>query len=76
MACTRVRRAYRVLVGKPEGQRPVGRPRSTLDDNIKMYLQETSWEGMEYINMAHDDRCRTLVDAAMNLRVHKVRGIF
>ena len=60
----------RVLVGKPEGKRPVGRPRRRWEDNIKMDLQEVGCGGMDWINLAQDrDRWRTLVIAVMNLRV-------
>jgi hypothetical protein len=64
------RGAYRVLVGRPEGRRPLGRPRSRWEDNIKMDLQEVGWEGMDLIDMAQDrDRWRALVSALMNLLV-------
>jgi hypothetical protein len=64
------RGAYRVLVGRPEGRRPLGRPRHRWEDNIKMDLQEVGWRGMDWINMAQDrDRWRTVVSAVMNLRV-------
>jgi hypothetical protein len=64
------RRAYRALVGKPEGRRPLGRPRRRWEDNINMDLQEVGWGGMNWINMAQDrDRWRALVNAVMNLRV-------
>jgi hypothetical protein len=57
-------------VGRPEGRRPLGRPRRTWEDNIKMDLQEVGWGGMDWIDMAHDrDRWRALVSAVMNLRV-------
>ena len=61
-AHTRERRgAYRVLVGRPEGKRPLGRPRHRLEDNIKMDLQEVEWEGMDCIYLAQNrDRCRLL----------------
>jgi hypothetical protein len=64
------RGAYRVLVGRPEGRRPLGRTRRRLEDNIKMDLQEVGWGCMDWIDMAQDrDRWRALVSAVMNLRV-------
>jgi len=64
------RGVYRVLVGKPEGKRSLGRPRRRWEDNIKMDLQEVGCEGMDWIELAQDrDRWRALVNAVMNLRV-------
>ena len=61
---------YRVLVGKPEGKRPLGRPRLRWEVNIKMEFQEVRCEGMDWIDLAQDrDRWRALVNALMNLRV-------
>jgi len=61
---------YRVLVGKPEGKRPLGRPRHRWEDNIKMYLQEVGCEGVDCFELAQDrDRWRALVNAVMNLSV-------
>ena len=66
---------YRVLVGKPEGRRPLGRPRPRWVDNIKMDLQEVGWGYMYWIGLAQDrDRWRMLVSAVMNLRVQKNAG--
>ena len=60
---------YRVLVGKPEGKRPLGRPRRRWEDNIKVDLQEVGCGGMGWIELAQDgDRWRALVNAVMNLR--------
>jgi hypothetical protein len=64
------RGVYRVLVGKPEVKRPLGRPRLGWDDNIKMDLQEVGWGGMDWIELAQDrDRWRALANVIMNLRV-------
>ena len=64
------RRVCRVLVGKPEGRRPLGRPRRRWVDNIRMDLQEVGCGYMDWIGLAQDrDRWRTLVSAVMNLRV-------
>ena len=61
---------YRVLVGKPEGKRPLGRPRRRWVDNIRMDLQEVGCGYMDWIELAQDrDRWQTLVSAVMNLRV-------
>ena len=61
---------YRVLVGKPEGKRPLERPRRRWEDNIKMDLQEVGCGGMDWIDLALDrDRWRALVNAVMNFRV-------
>jgi hypothetical protein len=57
-------------VEKPEGKRPLGRPRRRWVDNIKIDLRETGWDGMDWIDLAQDkDRWRTLVNTVMNLRV-------
>jgi hypothetical protein len=62
--------AYRILVGRPEGRRPLGRPRRRWEDNIKMDLQEVGWEVVDWIDMAQDrDRWRAVVNAVMNLWV-------
>jgi hypothetical protein len=60
----------RVLVGKPEGNIPLGKPGHIWDDNITMDLQEVGCEGLNWIELAQDrDRLRALVNAVMNLRV-------
>ena len=64
------RGAYRILVGKPEGKRPLGRPRRRCVDNMRMDLQEVGCGYVDWIGLAQDrDRWRTLVTAVMNLRV-------
>ncbi|KAJ4446863.1 hypothetical protein ANN_13563 [Periplaneta americana] len=64
------RNAYRVLVGRPEGKRSLGRPRRRWEDNIKMDLREVGYDVRDWINLARDrDRWRAYVRAAMNLRV-------
>jgi hypothetical protein len=63
------RGACRIFVGRPEGRRPLGRPRCRWEDNIKMDLQEVGW-GMNWIELGQDrNRWRALVNAVMNLRV-------
>ena len=64
------RGVYSVLIGKPEGRRPLGRPRLRWEDNIKMDPQEVGCGGMDWIELAQvTDRWRALVNAVMNLRV-------
>jgi hypothetical protein len=64
------RGVYRVLVGKPEGKRPLGRPRRRWVDNIRMDLQEVECGYMDWIGLSQDrDGWRTFVSAIMNLRV-------
>jgi len=64
------RAVYRVLVGKPEGNRPLGRPRRRWENNIKMDLQEVGCGGMDWIDLTQDrNRWRTLVNAVTNHRV-------
>jgi hypothetical protein len=59
-----------ILVGKPEGKRPLGRPRCRWVDNIKMDLGEIGWDGMDWIKLAQDrDQWRAVVNTVMNLRV-------
>jgi hypothetical protein len=62
--------AYRIMVGKPEGKRPLGRSGHRWVDNIKMDLREIEWDGVDWIDVAQDrDRWRALVNTALNLRV-------
>jgi hypothetical protein len=64
------RNVYRVLVGKPEGKRPLGRPRRRWIDNMKMDLLEIGVSVVDWIGLAQDRyRCRALVNSVMNLRV-------
>jgi hypothetical protein len=64
------RNAYRILVGKPEGKRPLGRQRRNWVDNIKIDLREIGGDGVDWIDMAQDrDQCRALVNTVLKLRV-------
>jgi hypothetical protein len=64
------RNAYRLLVGKPEGNRPIGRPRLRWMDNIRMDLGEVGWGDVDWIGLAQDrDTWRALVNSVLNLRV-------
>jgi hypothetical protein len=64
------RNACRILVGKPEGKRPLGRPSRKWVDNIKRDLREIRWDGMDWIDLAEDrDQSRAVVKTVMNLRV-------
>jgi hypothetical protein len=65
-----VKGAYNILVGRPEGRRPLGRHRRRWEDNIKMDLGEIGFGDLDWINLAQDrDRRRALVNTVMNLRV-------
>ena len=69
------RGVYRVLMGKPEGERPLGRPRRRGKDNIKMDLQEVGCEGVDWIELAQDrNSWRALVSTVMNLRFPQNAG--
>jgi hypothetical protein len=64
------RNAYGLLVGKPEGKRPLGRPRRRLVDNIRMDLGEVVWGDVDWIGLTKDrNRWRALVNSVLNLRV-------
>jgi len=70
------RGVYRVLVGKSEGKRPMGRPRRRWEDNIKMDLQEVGGDFGDWMELAQDrDRWWALVSTVMNLRVPRMWGI-
>ena len=73
MACStygETRGVYRVLVGKPEGKKPLGKPRHRWEDKIKMDLQEVGCGGMDWIELVQDrDRLWVIVAAVMNLQV-------
>jgi hypothetical protein len=70
------RNVYRVLMGKPEGKRPIGKPRRRWKDGIRMALREIGWGGVEWIHLAQErDRWRAVVNAVMNLRVLVPRSL-
>jgi len=77
MACMgEGRGVHRVLVGKPEGKRPLGRPRCRWEDNIKMDLQDVGGVCEDWMELVqYRDRWRALVSTVMNLRVAKMWGI-
>jgi hypothetical protein len=71
----RKRNAYRILVGKPEGKRPLGRPGRRLVGNINVDLREIGWDGVHWIDLAgNKDQWSALVNTVMNLRFHKMLG--
>jgi hypothetical protein len=64
------RNAYRLLVGKPEGKRPLGRPRRRWVDNIRLVLVKVGWGVVDWIGLAQDrNRWRAVVNSVLNLRV-------
>jgi hypothetical protein len=64
------RNVYRVLMGKPERKRPLGRPRRRWEDGIKMDIREIGWGSVDWIQLAQDSyRWRALMNTVMNLRV-------
>jgi hypothetical protein len=64
------RKVYKVLAGKPEGKRPLGRPRRRWEDGIRMDLRKIGWGNVEWTQLAQDrDRWRAVVNGVMNLRV-------
>jgi hypothetical protein len=69
------RNAYRLVVGKPEGKRPLGRPRRRWVDNIRMDLGEVGWGDVDWIGLAQDrNSWRALVNSVLNLRFHEMLG--
>jgi hypothetical protein len=65
-----IRNAYNILVGKPEGKRPPGRPRCRWEVNITMYLMQIWWEGVDWMHLAEDrNQWRAVMNTEMNLRV-------
>jgi hypothetical protein len=71
------RNAYKILVGKPEGKRPLGRPRRRWVDNSKIALREIGWDGMDWLDLGQDrDQRRALMNPLMNLPVPQITGNF
>jgi hypothetical protein len=69
------RNTYRILMGKPEGKRPLGRPRCGWVDNIKLDLREIGWGGMDWIDLAQDrDKWRALVNTVITFGFHNMLG--
>jgi hypothetical protein len=67
------RNAYRILVGKPEGKRPLGKPRRRWEDNIKMDIRGMRWGGMDWIDLALDrDQWRAIVNMGMTFWFHNM----
>jgi hypothetical protein len=63
-----MRNAYNILIGEPEGKRPLGRPRHRWEDNIKMDLKEMGWEGVDWLHVAEDrDQWWALVNMIENV---------
>jgi hypothetical protein len=68
------RKLYRVLVGKPAGKRPLGRPRRRWEDGIRVYIRKIGWGSVEWIQLAQDrDRWRALVNSVINHRIVALR---
>jgi hypothetical protein len=65
-----MRNAYNILVGKPEGNRPLGRLKSRVEDSVRLDLREIGWNVLDWINLAQDrDRWLSVVNTVINLRV-------
>jgi hypothetical protein len=66
----KMRNAYKILIRKSEGKIPLGRPRRSLEDNIRMDLREEVWEGVDWMNLAQNrDQWRAVVNTVMKLQV-------
>jgi hypothetical protein len=63
-----MRNACKMLVGKPEGNRPLGRHRRRLEDNVRMNIREIGWGGGGWLHLDHDNQWRAVVYVVMNLR--------
>jgi hypothetical protein len=65
-----MRNAYKILVSKPEGKRPLRRPRHRWEDDIRMDLREVGWEGVDWMHMSQDrDQWRVLLNTVINFQV-------
>jgi hypothetical protein len=65
-----MRNVYKILIRKPKGKRPLGRPRHKWKDNIRMDLTKIGWEGMDWIHLDQDrDQWQALVNTVMNIQV-------
>jgi len=65
-----MRNAYKILVGKSEGKRPLGRPRRRWEDDVRMYLMEIEWERIDWIHLAQDrDQWQAFVNMVLNLQL-------
>jgi hypothetical protein len=71
-----MRNIYKILVGKPEGKRPLGEPRHRWVNNIRINLRETGWEGLDWVHLTQDrDQWKVPLSIVMNLHVPKNVGI-
>jgi hypothetical protein len=69
------RNEYMILVGKPEGRTPLGRPRRRWVDNIKIDLRDIRWDGVDWIDLAQDmEEWRALINTVMNFGFYKILG--
>jgi hypothetical protein len=77
IACKReIRNGHKVLVGKPDGKRPLGRPRGRWDDNIIIYHAEIDWKVVDWMHLAQErDQCGVFVNTVMSPRLYKKRRI-